>query len=442
MICIKGGVLVSSVGTKTGDIWIDDGKIIEKPENPRDFEIYDAGGCYVFPGFIDSHTHLQMPLGDGSWTADDFASGTAAAISGGTTMIIDFATQDRGGTLREALELWHSRAEGNCSCDYGFHMAITDWNERTKAELPEMIEAGITSFKTYMAYDNLRISDEALSEVLTETARLGGIVGVHCEVGDDVNKNKKRLISEGKTGPEWHPVSRPNDVESRAVRAFMELANSAGAPAWVVHLSTAEGLEEIKTARRRGQRVLTETCPQYLTLTDEVYSRPDFEGAKYVCSPPIRKQADKQALLAALNADVDIISTDHCSFNFKGQKEQGRGDFTKIPNGLPGIEHRPAIVWTYCGLTPERFCALMSENPARAFGMYPRKGSLEPGADADIVIWDTDCEMTLNANEQLMAADNSPWDGWRVKARAKTVFLRGQAKNHRGAFVKRKPTEL
>lgn len=442
MLCIKNGVLVSPEGTKKADLWIEGGKIINAPENLERFEAYDAKGCYVFPGFIDSHTHLQMPLGGGVWTADDFETGTAAALSGGTTTIIDFATQDKGHTLNQALEAWHSRAGGHCSCDYGFHMAITDWNEKTKSEIRDMFDAGISSFKTYMAYDNLRISDGALLEVLKETAALGGIVGVHCELGDIVNNNIKRLLSEGRTGVKWHPLSRPNDVESRAIRRFMALAGEADAPAWVVHLSTAEGLSEIEAARARGQRVLVETCPQYLTLTDEVYKKPYFEGAKYVCSPPIRSEEDRKILQNALGGSINIISTDHCSFNFKGQKERGRDDFSKIPNGLPGIEHRPALVWSYCELSPERFCALMSEAPAKAFGMYPKKGCLLPGSDADIVIWDPSYTGEIRAETQLMNVDYSPWEGFPITAKARQVFLRGQTAIRSGTFVRRGPTGL
>lgn len=435
MLCIKNGRLVSPAGIKTADLWVEDGKIIEPPAAPADFELIDAEGCLVFPGFIDAHTHLQMPAG-GIWTADSFASGTAAALAGGTTTIIDFATQDKGETLGAALKAWRERADNNCHCDYSFHMAITDWNEKTRAELPEMLDAGITSFKTYMAYDNLRITDEELYALLCETAGLGALVGVHCELGDEVNAGRARLIAEGKTGTEWHPVSRPNWVESEAVKRFLELAARADAPAWVVHLSTAEGLAEIEAARKNGQVVYTETCPQYLTFTDEVYSRTNFEGAEYVCSPPIRKAADKNALLGALGDKIDFISTDHCSYNIKGQKDAGMEDFTKIPNGLPGIELRPALVWSQCGLTPERFCALLSENPARTFGMYPQKGSLLPGADADIVIWDESMSATVRTSELIMKADHNPWEGFELRGLPRLVLLRGETEN-KGRFIKR-----
>ncbi|MCL2343922.1 MAG: dihydropyrimidinase [Firmicutes bacterium] len=426
MLHIKNGVLVSGSATQKADLWIEGGKIVETPADASGAELIDAAGCLVFPGFIDAHTHMQMDAG-ATWTADDFASGTAAALAGGTTVILDFATQARGRSLNEALDLWHSRADGHCSCGYGFHMAVTDWNGRTRLELRDMANRGVTSFKAYMAYDNLRISDDALRELLREAAALGGLVGAHCELGDTVNKNRAELVAAGKTAPKYHALSRPDKVEADAVARFLELAGEADAPAWVVHLSTREGLHNIETARARGQRVLTETCPQYLTLTDKVYGADGFEGAKYVCSPPIRNAHDRLALLdATRKGKVDIISTDHCSFNYKGQKEMGLGDFTKIPNGLPGVEHRPALIWTYATQSPERFCALLSENPAKAFGMYPRKGTLSSGADADVVIWDGGETWTIRAAEQVQNVDYSPWEGFQVRGRAKVVLLGGE----------------
>ena len=425
MLCICNGTVVTPRGLSRRDLWIDGGKIVAPPAPPAAFDRIDAAGKLIFPGFIDSHTHFEMPV-SGTWTADSFASGTAAAIAGGTTVILDFATQDRGHSLREALEIWHSRADGHCSCDYGFHMAVSDWNAAARAELEQMPDAGVTSFKAYMAYDNLKLPDVQISELLS-AAREIGYVGVHCELGDTVKENQARLLAQGKTGPAWHPVSRPNAVESEAIRRFLALARTAQAPAWVVHLSTREGLAAIRAARQAGQDVLVETCPQYLTLTDEVYRAPDFAGAKYVCSPPIRSAADRDCLCAAVRSgETDILSTDHCSFRFRGQKELGRGDFTKIPNGLPGVEHRPAVVWsTLLSEDPAGMCAMLSENPAKAFGLWPRKGNLEPGADADVVIWDSGWRGTLTAAGQLMACDYSPWEGLPLTGRAERVFLRG-----------------
>lgn len=438
MLKIKNGTIVTPVAMLRSDLYIEGERIFQiGGAVPFDAE-YDAMDCLIFPGFIDSHTHLGMDAGS-TWTIDDWSSGTLAALAGGTTTVLDFATQDRGGTLSAALDAWRSRADGSAYCDYGFHMAVTDWNAQTKREIAEMPGQGITSFKAYMAYDSLRLSDDELLELLAETRDIG-FVGVHCELGDEVTRRVRALLDAGNTGPEFHPVSRPNAVEAGAVRRLMALARQAGAPAWVVHLSTREGLYEIRRARQAGQTVLAETCPQYLTLTDEVYITNDFECAKYVCSPPIRSSEDQSELWnATASGEVDIISTDHCSFNFAGQKELGRGDFSKIPNGLPGIEHRPALIWesgvnagrmTACGMA-----RLLSENPAKAFGLWPRKGAIIVGADADLVIWDPSKAWTISAENQRMRADYSPWEGFSVNGQARAVFLRGRLAFENGAAV-------
>ena len=437
MLCIKNGTIVSPEGRKKADLYIEGGKVVSIGGALPFDESYDAEGCLLFPGFIDSHTHLEMDTGS-TVTADSFASGTAAALAGGTTVILDFATQDKGHTLAEALKAWHSRADGNCSCDYGFHMAVTDWNEATKAELADMEREGVTSFKAYMAYNNLRLDDIELQELFAATADIG-VCGVHCELGDEVNRRVAANLAAGRTGPEWHPRSRPNEVESLAIRRCLALAREVGGAAWVVHLSTAEGLREIEAARSAGQNVLVETCPQYLTLTDEVYEKPDFEGAKFVCSPPIRKEADKQALWQGIGAGkVDIISTDHCSFTFE-QKKLGLGDFSKIPNGLPGIEHRPAVVWAsgvaQGRMSEEEFCRLLSTEPARAFGMYPRKGALDLGSDADVVVWDPRAEAILTAADMNMLAGYSPWEGMELHGLPKAVFLRGVLSAENGKVI-------
>lgn len=428
MVCIKNGTLVTPRGMRSADLYMENGRIASIGGTGDADEVFDAGGCLVFPGFIDSHTHLQMQSGP-IWTADDFKSGTAAALCGGTTTILDFATQDRGGSLQAALDIWQKRADGNCSCNYGFHMAVTDWNEKTAMELREMERQGVTSFKAYMAYDALRLTDGELLALFT-AAREIGFVGVHCELGDEVNFRVKKALAAGHKDPLYHPLSRPNEVEGAAVRRCLELAEKAGAPAWIVHLSTKEGLCEVVNARERGQDVLVETCPQYLTLTDEAYKSKDFEAAKYVCSPPLRRQEDMAALWDALaSGEVDILSTDHCSFNFKGQKELGRGDFSKIPNGLPGIEHRPALLWS-AGVArgqidAERLNGLLSENPARAFGLYPQKGVLEVGSDADVVVWDPAYRGSITAADMNMQVDYTPWEGFPITGQAKAVFLGG-----------------
>ena len=432
-----GGIVVSARGQERRDVYADAGKIV--PPGPAD-ETVDVSGCLLFPGFIDAHTHMDMPV-SGTVTADSFPSGTAAAVAGGTTVILDFATQDRGHTLAEALDLWHTRADGRCACDYGFHMAVTDWNDRTKKELPAMADAGVTSFKAYMAYDALRLRDEDLGDLLAAAGELGGLVGCHCERGELVAENTAALLAAGRTGPAFHPVSRPNRVEALAVERLLALSRKARGNPWVVHLSTREGLAAVDRARGAGQRVLVETCPQYLTLTEEVYDRPGFEGAKFVCSPPIRSRADADALWGAVcDGRADILSTDHCSFNFRGQKELGRGDFTKIPNGLPGVEFRPSVFWT-AGVTPGRvrpedFCRLLCETPARAFGLWGRKGALAPGFDADIVVWDPGYRGVIDPAAQQTACDYSPWEGMPVTGRARAVYLRGELAARDGRCVR------
>ena len=441
MLCIKNGKILTESGVSEDELWVDKGVIIEKPESyVTGAEIYDAKGNYVLPGFIDAHTHLEM-TNSITTTADDYESGTAAALAGGTTTVIDFATQDRGGSLNDALEAWMNRAKGNCSCDYAFHMAVTDWNGRTKVELSDMVKAGVTSFKAYMAYRDLMLRDDELAALLREAGRLGCVVGSHCELGEEVEKGVSGFLSHGKTGPRYHPLSRPADVEAGAVRRFLELASESDSLPWVVHLSTASGLGEIRSFREKGRTVLTETCPQYFSLNDDVYSLPGFEGAKYVCSPPIRGEEHRRAIESAVaEGEIDIVSTDHCAYRFAGQKDIGRDDFSKIPNGLPGIEHRAVLLWELVKrgeLTVSRFSELLSKNPAVNFGMYPKKGCLSPGSDADIVIWDPDCVWTIDHAKQLMNTDYSPWEGKTVHGKAGAVFLRGVLCSENGEIIRR-----
>lgn len=433
MLIIQNGTLVSGQKTLRADLAIGDGRIaaVETHITPQPGDdVRDASGCLVFPGFIDPHTHLDMFNGSIT-TADDFPSGTLAALCGGTTTLVDFATQDKGMTLKEALALWHEKADGKSSCNYAFHMAITDWSPATEAELVDMVAAGVTSIKVYLAYDALRVNDGELFQILRACRRLGLQIGCHCENGDLVNLLQRQELALGHTGPAAHPVSRPAPVEAEAISRYCYVARLADCPVTVVHLSTAAGLGEIRKARNAGQTVYAEACPQYLLLDESNYLLPGFEGAKYVMSPPLRSLSDVAALREALLlGELDTLATDHCSYRFSDQKSLGRHDFTNIPNGAPGLEHRPALYHTFFvagGMTgPEAMCALLSENPAKQYGMWPKKGCLAPGSDGDVVIWDPTATWTISADNQHHRVDYTPYEGVRAVGRAKAVYLGGR----------------
>ncbi len=433
MTIIQHGTLVLPDGLMQGDLAFENGvitRVAPAIEAGAGDAVCEAAGCLVFPGFIDAHTHLDMDSGT-TVTADDFASGSRAAACGGTTTLVDFATQERGGTLTDALDAWHRKAEGKCACNYAFHMAVTDWNEQTRAELPRMFERGVTSFKAYYAYDNLRLDDAQMYDLLSALRPFGGVLGVHCENGTLVNRLQRQQLDRGVTGPEGHPASRPPVVEAEAIRRLCAVAKLADSPVHIVHLSSAEGLEEVRRARASGQKVWVETCPQYLLLDESRYHLEGFEGAKYVMSPPLRSPADREALRAAvLGGEIDTISTDHCSYRFGDQKALGRDDFTNIPNGAPGIEHRPALIYTSfvaSGLMTEaQMCRLLSENPAKLFGMWPRKGRLAQGADADITVWDPQARWVIRAEAQHQNVDYTPYEGFEAAGRARAVYVGGQ----------------
>ncbi len=430
MEILKNGTLVTPKGLFRGDLAMEHGKIVcirsEIVPGPQD-KVTDVRDCIVFPGFIDGHTHLDLNNGVTN-TADNFETGTRAAVCGGTTTVIDFATQDRGDTLLHALGTWKAMASGAPSCNYAFHMAITDWNSRTKSELPRMRQEGVTSFKAYFAYDNLMVGDAELLDILKSLKPMDGILGVHCENGPVINALQKQVLAQGLTGPQGHPVSRPPELEAEAVNRLCYLGKLADAPVHVVHLSSRLGLEEVRRARGRGQTVYAETCPQYLLLDEERYALPGFEGAKYVMSPPLRHRSDAEALREALkNGEIDTVSTDHCSFRFQGQKTLGLTDFSKIPNGAPGVEHRPTLMLTAFReeLSYEVLSRLMSENVAKLFHLYPRKGALLPGSDADIAVWDTAKPWVISQANQHQNVDYTPFEGFQAAGQMRYVYVNG-----------------
>lgn len=436
-ILIKGGRIVSASGSEVCDLLVDVGIIAKRGVNLNDTadEVIDATGLLVFAGFIDTHTHFDLDLSV-TVTADDFASGSRAAVVGGTTTVLDFATQDRGMSFQDALDLWHKKAKGS-SCNYGFHMAMSEWNEERKAEVDSMIAQGVTSFKMYMVYPAMRCDDGDIYSALKHTAQRGCLVGVHCENFDILSARIAELKAQGKLSNIYHPISRPNDVEAEGIARLMRIARLADAPAWVVHLSTMEGLEEARRARSRGQRVYLETCPQYFALNDSCYAQDD--GAKFVMSPPLRSDADISAILDAMHSDeIDFTGTDHCSFTMD-QKALGNGDFSKIPNGGAGVQNRAELIYTLAYktgiITLEQMAALLSENAAKVFGMYPKKGCLNVGSDADIVIFDPNDSHTISFKTNFHNCDNSPFEGIRVDGKTKHVILNGKMVVWDGALV-------
>ena len=436
-ILVKGGVVVRTDGSLTADVLIEDGVICAVgPDLRADAdEVIDAGGCYVFPGFIDTHTHFDLDLGV-TKTADDFVTGTKAAVLGGTTTVLDFATQDRGMTMQDALELWHKKAEG-ASCNYGFHMAVSEWNDARIAEMDRMIEQGVTSFKMYMVYPNMRVGDGAIYNALKRANERDCIVGVHCENFDVLTERIRELHASGVYAPVGHPESRPCAVEAEGVARLMRIAELANAPAWVVHLSTREGLEEARRARARGQEVYLETCPQYLTLDAARYGDPD--GEKFIMSPPLRHEADRAALLTAMHDnEIDVVGTDHCSFTM-AMKALGGGDFAKVPNGGAGVQNRAQLIYTYgvrAGfITLEQMAAQMSENAAKLFGMYPARGVVAEGSVADLTVYDPRGSGVISWKTNAHTCDNSPFEGLPVEGRVRDVILGGNHVVSSGALL-------
>ena len=431
-LVLKGGRIVNDKITYFSDIKIEDGKIVEIGENlnTENCEVVDVKGSYIIPGGIDTHTHFDLDTGS-TITADDFATGTKAAIAGGTTTILDFATQSKGKSLKEGLEEWHQKAKDKAFCDYGFHMAITDWSDSVCDEMDEMVELGVSSFKLYMAYKgSLQVDDSVIYKALEKSKSIGGIIGFHCENGDLVCELIDKLLKENKTSPQYHCESRPPILELEATSRLMKIAEVTKAKVCVVHLSCKESLEEVLKARQRGVDVVVETCPQYLLLDEDKYKLEGFEVAKYVMSPPLRNVENNSILWKALQENqIDTIGTDHCSFNYKGQKELGINDFSKIPNGSPGVEHRIGLLYTYGVSTNKisinKMVEVLSTNPAKEFDIYPQKGTLQVGSDADVTIVDMNIEWEIKKENLHSKSKVTAYDGVKIKGKPTDTIVNG-----------------
>ena len=443
---IKNGTIVTAVDQYTGDVLVEDEKIavigmaLDIPVANVD-QVIDAAGKYVLPGGIDVHTHMDMPFG-GATSADDFATGTRAAAFGGTTTIVDFAIQYRGQTLHHAWETWANKAEGKAVVDYGFHMIITDLNDQVEGEMDALVKQGITSFKMFMAYPGVFMSDDgSIFKALLRTGKNGGTICMHAENGGVIDVLVQRALAEGKTAPKYHALTRPARAEAEATHRAIALAEMADVPIYIVHLSAAEALEMVTEARDRGLPAFAETCPQYLFLSYDNYEEPDFGGSKYVMSPPLRDKAKQDQLWRGLAFnDLQCIATDHCPFCMK-EKRLGENDFSKIPNGAPGVETRMSLVYDG-GVRPgrislNRFVELTSTSPAKIFGLFPRKGTIAPGSDADIVVFDPNRTITLAAKTLHMNCDYNPYEGRQVTGATDTVLSRGRLVIENGAFVGR-----
>jgi dihydropyrimidinase len=451
-ILIKNGRIVAADEDFVADIFIEGETIsaIGKSLPMRADTTIDAKGKLVFPGGIDPHVHLDMPF-MGTFSSDDYTSGTSAALFGGTTMVIDFVLQTQGKSLYNALETWQGRSNGKALCDYSFHMAVTDFNENTKAEIAKMINnEGITSFKTFMAYKgSLMIDDRQMIGLMQEVKKQGGMVTVHATNGDMIDFLVQKNRAEGNLAPLFHYLSQPEITEAEASGRFADMAYYTGVPSYIVHMTCEGALNQVRGAARRNQKVFAETCIQYLLLDASLYEQ-NFDGAKWVMSPPLRQKKDQEALWGGINqGTVQIVATDHCPFKWE-QKLMGKSDFSKIPNGMPGIEPRMELLFSEGvnkgRISLNKFVEVSSTNAAKIFGMFPKKGSIAAGSDADIVIFDPNEEHTLSAKTHHMNVDYSGYEGWKVKGKVKTVLMRGQiavddsslkVKPGYGKFVKR-----
>jgi dihydropyrimidinase len=431
-VLIKNGRIITATDDYMADIFIEGEKIkaIGKDLPIKADKEIDASDKLVFPGGIDPHVHLDMPF-MGTFSSDNYETGTKAALFGGTTMVIDFVLQKQGNSLQSALDEWNGRASGNAVGDYSFHMAVTDFNDSTKKEIRHMIEnEGISSFKTFMAYKGaLMIDDRQMIGLMEEVKEHGGMINVHATNGDMIDYLIAKHRAEGKLSPLYHYLSQPEVTEAEASERFVDMINYTGCPGYIVHLTCEGALNAVRNATRRDQKVFVETCIQYLILDASLYEK-DFEGAKWVMSPPLREKKDQQTLWAGINQGlVQVVATDHCPFMWE-QKKMGEKDFSKIPNGHPAIENRMELLFSdgvaKGKISLNKYVEVACTNPAKIFGMFPRKGTIAVGTDADIVIFDPNEKHKLSASKHHMNVDYSGYEGWEVTGKVKTVLLRGE----------------
>ncbi len=442
-VLIQNGTVVNADATTRADLLIEAGVIKEvRPGIPANSvqTVVDATGLLLLPGGIDAHTHLDMPFG-GTNSADDFLTGTRAAAIGGTTTIVDFAIQARGTKMRDALDIWWKKAEGKACIDYGLHMIVTDLPDAGLEDMDDLVGEGVASFKLFMAYPNvLMVDDATIFKAMRQTAKNGALICMHAENGSVIDVIVQKALAEGKTAPIYHALTRPTRAEAEAVHRAIAMAEMAGVPVYIVHLSSEDALNQVREARDRGLPAFAETCPQYLLLSLEDVADKGWEGAKYVFTPPLREKKNQPKLWEGLRKDnLQVVSTDHCPFCFEDQKALGKDDFTKIPNGGPGIENRLQLLHHHGvgkgNFSLNRFVELVSTAPARIFGMYPKKGVLAPGSDADVVLWDPTAAHTISAATHHMRVDYSMFEGFKVRGNARDVYSRGELIVSKGEFI-------
>lgn len=431
-LLIKNGNVVTATDRYTADIYVEGETVHTIGKNlthPAD-QVIDASGCYVFPGGIDAHTHMDMPF-MGTSSSDTFETGTLAGLHGGTTTIIDFAMQKHGESLNSALNQWNEKAAGKSVGDYAFHVAVTEFNDRTRAEVGDLVKTkGVSSFKIFMAYKGaLMVDDRQSMELMEEVKKFDGMVITHCENGDVIDHLITENLKNGNTGIKYHALSRPTAVEAEASGRIMDIAQAGGHPLYIVHMTCEEALDRVRDATKRNQKVWVETCVQYLLLDDSVYYTEGFEGSKWVMSPPLRTKKDQKALWAGINQNlIHTVATDHCPFCMD-QKKAGLNDFSKIPNGAPGVEHRMELMYSegvdQKRISLEKFVEVTATAPAKIFGLFPRKGTIAVGSDADIVIFDPGVKHTLSAKTHHMNCDYSAYEGWKVTGKVRQTILRG-----------------